>query len=294
MVAGARKKVRYNWFDVLNALLMLVLSASILFPFLHLLSLSFSTPAAAGRYGLHLIPGEVTLYNYEKVVTNIFIWRGYANTLLRVVVGTALALSVTSLGAYALSKRFFPHRGLYTFLITFTMFFNGGLIPTFLVVMRLGLVDKYLALVLPSMVNVFHFIIARNYFLTVPKELEESASMDGAKPFTIFARIVVPVAAPVLATLTLWIVVFYWNEWFEGLIYIRDTSKFVLQIVLRRIVLEGSDEIMNVNEVSGREMTSPEVIKAATIFFTTIPVLVVYPFLQRYFVKGIYLGSLKG
>ena len=279
-------------------ILLTLLSASIVIAFWHLLNLSLSPSHIATKGGLLLLPKEATLDNYARVITNRYIWMGYKNTLIRTVIGTVLQLFFTAMGAYVLSKRFFPHRTFWTLFIVFTMFFSGGLIPTYLVVKNLGLLDSYAAMILPGFISAYNMVIIRNYFQSMPEEIEESCLIDGAGRFRIFLQIILPLSKPILATVALWLVVGHWNSWFDVLIYISDDTKFTLQIVLRRIIITGSKEILDTSAAaSAAEMesvVSSEGLKAACIFVTTLPILCAYPFVQKFFVKGIMIGSLKG
>lgn len=284
--------------DVVIAVLLTVFAATMIIPFIHILSLSFSPSYVATKGGLHLLPVDFTLDNYMKVFSNDFIWRGYKNTLIRTSVGTPLSLMVTSLGAYALAKKSFPNRQFWTFFVVFTMFFSGGLIPTYLLIKNLGIMNTYAAMILPRLTSAYYLIIMRNFFMALPEELEESCMIDGAGRFTIFFKIVLPLSKPILATIGLWLVVAYWNEWYEIMLYIQDESKFVLQIVLRRIIISGTQQMMDLTTsgamLQEETLASPEGLKSASIFVATLPILCVYPFIQKYFVKGIMIGSLKG
>ena len=202
------------------------------------------------------------------------------------------------MGAYVLSKRYFPHRTFWTLFIVFTMFFSGGLIPTYLVVKNLGLLNTYSSMILPGFISAYNMVIIRNYFMSLPEEIEESCLIDGAGRFRIFLQIILPLSKPILATVALWLVVGHWNSWFDVLIYISDDTKFTLQIVLRRIIITGSKEILDTsaaaNAAEMESVVSSEGLKAACIFVTTLPILCAYPFVQKFFVKGIMIGSLKG
>lgn len=294
------KQDRFGFMDIVVYAGLILLSATILIPFLHLFNLALSPSHLATRGGLLLYPSELTFDNYQKVLSSRFIWNGYRNTLVRTVAGTGLQLLFTALGAYAMSKRYFPHRTFYMFLIVFTMFFSGGLIPSYLLVKDLGLIDHYGAMILPGLVSAFNLVILRNYFQAMPEEIEESCQIDGAGRFRIFFSIVLPLSTPILATVGLWLAVGHWNAWFDVLLYIQDEQKFVLQIVLRRIILTGTQQMMDLTAASGsttlleETQSSPEGLKAASIFVATLPILCVYPFIQKYFVQGIMIGSLKG
>ena len=273
---------------------MLIVCFTMLYPFWYLLINSLSVKLNANY---SLIPKEISFDNYFRVFANPFILTGYKSTLTRVILGTALTLVFTIATAYPLSKKYFPDRTFWTGYMVFTMFFGGGLIPTFLLIRSLGITDTIWALVLPGLILTYSMLIMRNFFMSIPAELEESARMDGANDIVILIRIIIPVSTPIIATITLWSMVGHWNSWFDSMIYIRTPARHVLQQVLRRIVLEGSTqfwEAMGDIDPNLAVITNTESIKAATIMVATIPILCVYPFLQKYFVKGIMVGSLKG
>lgn len=292
------KREKFGIGDIVIYTLLVFLSLSIVLSFVHLFSLSLSPSYIATEGGMLLYPKDLTLDNYAKVVKNRYIWQGYKNTLIRTLLGTSIQLIFTSLGAYVLSKKYFPHRNFWTLFIVFTMFFSGGLIPSFLVVKGLGLLDTYASMILPGLVSAYNLTIMRNYFQSLPEEIEESCMIDGAGRFRIFWQFVLPLSTPILATIALWLAVGHWNAWFDVLIYITDDSMFTLQIILRRIIITGSKEILETDaashSVADEPLVSSEGLKAASIFVATIPILCAYPFLQRYFVKGIMVGSLKG
>ena len=289
---------RFTAGKLLIYLILVLLCATIVIAFWHLLNLSLSPSHIATKGGLLLYPKEATLDNYSRVTDNRYIWMGYKNTLIRTIVGTVLQLFFTAMGAYVLSKRFFPHRTFWTLFIVFTMFFSGGLIPTYLLVKNLGLLNTYAAMILPGFISAYNMVIIRNYFQSMPEEIEESCLIDGAGRFRIFLQFVLPLSKPILATVALWLVVGHWNSWFDVLIYIADDTKFTLQIVLRRIIITGSKEILDTsaaaNAAEMESVVSSEGLKAACIFVTTLPILCAYPFVQKFFVKGIMIGSLKG
>ena len=277
--------------------LLVLLSATIVIAFWHLLNLSLSPSHIATRGGLLLYPREATWDNYSRVIGNRYIWMGYKNTLIRTLIGTVLQLFFTAMGAYVLSKRYFPHRTFWTLFIVFTMFFSGGLIPTYLVVKNLGLLNTYSSMILPGFISAYNMVIIRNYFQSLPEEIEESCMIDGAGRMRIFWQFILPLSTPILATVALWLAVGHWNAWFDVLIYISDKEKRTLQVVLRNIIVTGTQELdtdASAHSVADEPLVSPEGLKAASIYVATIPILCVYPFLQRYFVKGIMVGSLKG
>lgn len=290
MIKRKRSEIIFQFF---NTAFFILLSISIIFPFIRQLSISFSTPAEAIKYGLHIFPKEISLLTYERLIGTGYLNAAYFNTLFRIVIGTPLALIVTCLFAYALSKKHFPHRQLWTTAVILTMFFSGGLIPTYMLIKSLNLIDNLWVYILPNLLDPFIFIIARNFFLTIPDSLEESARLDGASDIRILISIFIPLSKPMLATIALWIIVGHWNSWFDGIIYINSFDRQVVQVILRRVMMEGQDMFKGMNPQREMELT-PETVKAAIVVLTTFPILVIYPFLQKYFIKGIMLGAIKG
>ena len=291
------KREKFSLGDVIIYTLLTLLCVTIVFAFVHLASISLSSNAVATKGGLLLFPKQITFDNYMKVFKNRYIWLGYKNTLISTLIGTTLQLLFTALGAYVLSKRYYPHRTFWTLLIVFTMFFSGGLIPSFLLVKSLGLLDTYASMILPGLISAYNLTIMRNYFQSLPEEIEESCMIDGAGRMRIFWQFVLPLSTPILATVALWLAVGHWNAWFDVLIYVSDKDKRTLQVVLRNIIITGTQELdsdASAHSVADEMQVSSEGLKAASIYVATIPILCVYPFLQRYFVKGIMVGSVKG
>lgn len=282
-------------FNVVNVLFLGVLAFSTLYPFIYVLSMSLSTQAEASRDGFHLYPAEVTLTAYKMVFSNPEILTGYLNTLFRTIIGTLLTVTLCCMCAYPLARKDMPHRGMFTFLIVFTMLFHGGLVPTYLLIKNVGLLNNRWVYILPMCVQAFNVIIIKNFFQEIPESLAESAAIDGAGDWRVLFQIYMPLSKPVLATVALWSAVAHWNSWFDGLIYITDDRKQVLQIFLRRIVVESNTLLLEKGLVNP-DMTqfTPETLKSATIIVTVVPILLLYPFLQKYFVKGIMLGGVKG
>lgn len=281
-------------FDTANVLLLAGLSLITLYPFWHTLVLSFSTAAAAARGGFQLWPEEFSAEAYANVFANPDILTGYRNTLFRTVVGTLASLTVTAMMAYPLSRRELPHRRKLIFFVLITMLFSGGLVPHYLVVRSLGLVDNLLVYILPGLVGAFNVLIMRNFFQSIPESLGESARLDGAGEATILFRIYLPLSTPILATVGLWTAVGHWNSWMDALIYINRDDFQVLQLYLQRIVIFNNTELIEKGLVDPDvQLPAPETIKAATVIVTILPILCLYPFVQRYFVKGIMVGSVK-
>ena len=256
--------------------------------------MSLSSQAEAIRPGLHLFPREISLTAYKLVLADSSIVTGYLNAIIRTLVGTVLTVFFTCLTAYPLARRETPHRRLFLFIILFTMIFSGGIVPSYFLMKNLGLINTYAALILPHVLAAFNVIVVKNFFQSIPEEMAESARIDGASEFTILFRIFIPLSAPVIATISLWTAVAHWNWWLDALIYITDDSNQVLQIFLQRIVIDNSTEAIE-QGLENTDLTefTPETIKAAAVVVTVIPMLLVYPFVQRYFVKGIMLGGVK-
>lgn len=278
-------------FDILNILLMFLICLTTLYPFLYLLAMSFGNSALMG---LNLLPKKLDFSAYRQVLQNTYMFSGFTNTIIKTVIGTALTLLFTISAAYPLSKKNFPNRNVWTSLVVFTMFFSGGLIPNYLLVSDLGLLNSMWSLILPGLISTYNMIIMRNFFMSLPDSLEEAAKIDGANDIRILRSIIIPVSLPIIATIALWTVVGHWNAWFDSMIYIKSANKQVLKLILRRIVIEGTSQLMDLNGSVDAGRASPENIKAASIIVATLPILIAYPFLQKYFVKGVMVGSLKG
>ncbi|MCX6972452.1 MAG: carbohydrate ABC transporter permease [Verrucomicrobia bacterium] len=280
-------------FNVANIVVLGGIALLCLYPFLYTLSLSLSSAKEASRDGLHLYPAELSLTSYQMVLTNPNILTGYINTIVRTLLGTTLTLLATCVAAYPLSRREMPHRSLITFLIVFTMLFGGGMVPSYLLMKNLGLINTIWVLVVPGMLSAFNIIIVKNYFQSLPESLTESARIDGAGEWRILFQIYLPLSKPVLATVALWSAVGHWNSWFDALLYITEDRKQVLQTFLQRIVIESSTQMMELGITDAQMQFTSETIKAATIIITILPIIMVYPFIQRHFVKGIMLGGVK-
>lgn len=291
-----RRSLGENIFDTLNVFLLTLLVVVTFYPFVYVLFASLSNPARMTAHrGLLLGPvGGIDLRSYGMVLRNPKIVTGYRNTLFLVVVGTSINILMTSLGAYVLSRKGYAGKTFLTFFIVFTMFFSGGLIPFYLVVRNLKLIDSLWALIIPKCIMTYNLIILRTAFAAVPESIEESARLDGANDFLILFRMFFPLAFPTIAVMILFYAVDHWNAWFNASIFMRTVSKFPLQLVLKEILI-ASDTSQMTTSVSGLETEIVGVtIKYATIIVATIPILCVYPFLQRFFVKGIMIGAIKG
>lgn len=261
---------------------------------LYVLLASISSPTELSKHsGLLLYPIGINFGAYTMVFANPDISTGYLNTLFYVFVGTILNVILTVMGAYVLSRKWLKIRNFLMFLIVFTMFVNGGLIPSFLLIKGIGLYDTRWALLIPGVVSTWNLIMTRTYFNTIPPSLEESAKIDGANDFIILFRIMVPLAVPIIAVITLYYAVGHWNSWFSASIYLQNKQLFPLQLFLREILVNNNTStLMSGVSTIDKEPISDN-IKYATIVASTLPVLLLYPFLQRYFVNGIMIGAVK-
>lgn len=298
-MAAVGKANRMQLFDYFNYTFMILLAISVTYPILYLLILSLST-----REGLAVASGQVwlwpkgfTLKSYTGFLDQTYIYTGYFYTIFRTLVGTFFGVLLMSLASYSLAKMF-PFRKSITFFFIFTMFFTGGLIPTYLLIKSLGLLDNPLVYILapPFLFNTFYMLILRNFFMTIPDSIEESAKIDGAGDIRVFFQIIIPLSAPAIATISLWLGVNHWNSWFDSMIYVQSTDKQVIQVLIRKLVIEQSALMMSdaTEFFDKKNIPTPESMKAAAILITMIPILCVYPFIQRFFVKGIVMGAVKG
>ncbi len=285
-----------RFFQVLLVLFMLFMIVITLYPFVYVLLSSISdSRQLMSHTGLLLSPQGFNLDAYAKVFQNPNIVGGYINTIVIVAGGTLLNLFMTSLGAYVLSRKGVPWTRTVMLVIVFTMFFSGGLIPMYLLVNNwLDLGNSLLALIIPGLISTWNLIILRTSFEAIPDGLIESARMDGAQDFTILFRIVLPLSLPVMAVMVLFYGVSHWNSWFSAMIYLRDRELFPLQLILREILIQNSTAYMSGDASASDVEAVGESIKYATIIVATLPILAVYPFLQKYFVKGVMIGSIKG
>lgn len=279
---------------VLGAVNYVVLSLAALIcllPFLNIFVSSFTSAEEIILRGFVLIPRNPTLSAYQHIFSTPVFLNSILNSVHITVMGTFVSMIFTITMAYALAQKRLIHRSFFNFLVVFTMLFSGGMIPTYILVVNLGLIDSYWALWLTGAVNAFNMILLKNFFMKVPAELSESARIDGANEFHILVRIMLPVSLPAIATFSLFYAVGYWNIFFSALLYIHDPARFPIQILLRNIVILASGGFAE----SDPDVVIPsETLKMAVIIVSTIPILCVYPFLQRYFTKGIMVGSLKG
>lgn len=285
--------------DIIVHITMVIMLVITLYPVLNVIAASFSSTNANDKGIMGIFPVEFTVDNYRMIFERGVVPRAFINSLVYTAVGTVVNLLMTCSFAYALSRKHLALRNLYITISLIPMYFSGGLIPSFLLVKNLGLYNSMWALILPGAINITNLIIMRTFFQNIPEELEESASLDGANDFVIFYKIILPLSKAAIATIGLYYAVGHWNSWFNAMIYFKDSSKYPLQMVLRELVIVASSlrdaassgdfntaaDIVNIN-VKG--------IKYATLFVSMVPMLIIYPFIQKHFVKGVMIGSLKG
>lgn len=292
-------------FVTINGILLFLFFVATLYPLIFVLSASFSDPTAVATGKMFLFPINPTVQGYEFILQYKEIWTGYLNTLFYTVVGTMYNLFLTLPCAYALSRRDMGSRGAIMIVFMITMYFSGGLIPGYLNMQALGLLDKRIGLVLSSSISVYNLIVARTFFAnSIPWELHEASFLDGCSDFRIFLKIVLPLSAPIIAVLTLYYAVGHWNSYFSAMIYLKDRAKYPLQVFLREILVQGrfaevliqSGEILSAEQMAelAKQSKTADMIKYGVIVVSTLPMMIVYPWMQKFFAKGVMIGSVKG
>ncbi|MGZ9584445.1 carbohydrate ABC transporter permease [Paenibacillus marinisediminis] len=285
--------------DVFLYLILLGVVVITLYPFWTQVVISLDgagADSAAYSSGIILFPTQLTFESYKLAFKFDALWTGYGNTIMRTVIGVIISIFFTAITAYPLSKKDLPFNRTFTSMILFTMLFAGGTIPSYLLIKELHMLNTMWSLVIPGMIGAFNVLIMRNFFRSIPEELEDSARVDGAGYLRIFTLIVIPISKPVLATIALWVGVGHWNAWFDSMIYISDPNKQVLQIVLRKIIIQNSMADINsvIQNIGNKTVFSGRQLQATVVMFSIIPMLIVYPFIQKYFVKGVMVGAIKG
>jgi len=282
-------------FDVSNYIFLSIVGIVAVLPFIYVVAGSFASDAELTQRAVFLIPKSFTLSAYEFIFSTDTILKSIGVSLYVTVVGTLVNLFFTVTMAYALSKKNLMGRNTFLNMIVFSMLFGGGLIPTYIVVRELQMLDTYWALIIPGAISAFNLIIVKNFFQELPQELEEAAKIDGCTEIGLLMRIVLPLSMPVLATFTLFYAVGHWNNFFSALLYLNDPAKWPLQVMLRQIVLLSQMAAGDMSQVDPQFVKQQEQsIKMAVIVVGTIPILLVYPFLQKHFAKGVLIGSVKG
>lgn len=297
MAMVQKKNLSDHVFTVVNSIFIMLLMILTIYPMLYVVFASLSEPKyLLSHSGLLLAPvGSISLKGYDLVIKNPNIINGFKNTLFYVSVGTALNVLLTAMGAFVLTRKHFLIRKACSLFILLTMFFSGGMIPTFFVVKNLGLYDTRWALIFPGAISVYNLIIMRTFFEGIPESLEEEAALEGASDWYVFIRIIFPLSMPVIAVMILYYGVGHWNSWFNAMIYLRKRSMYPLQLFLREILLQNNlDSSAMTTAEMAEESLYKELIQYSAITVTTLPILIVYPLLQRYFVQGVMIGAVKG
>ena len=291
-----KKKAGDIIFDSFNVFLMLVIIFLVVFPFWQILMISLNDATDAVRGGIYFWPRQFSLASYKEVFSNAKLIPAFSITILKTISGTALSVGLTALFAYALSKKRLVGRKFYSLFALITLFFSGGLIPYYTLIINLKLDDNFLVYIIPGVVNVFNMIILRVFFSAIPASLEESAKMDGASDFRVLMSIYMPLSVPAIATISLYVAVAQWNSWFDAQLFIIENEKLLpLQAILMRIITQNDSEQINklIGQKGAEIKVTGESLKLAMIIVVTVPIMAVYPFLQKHFVKGMMLGSVK-
>ena len=291
MAAIKSRKHKITTIDIVLLIFFVFVSFIMIFPFYNAFIISIVPESVYVFNPILLFPTKITFDSYRYVIQSDLIWNAYAITILQVVVGTFCNVVVTISAGYVLSRKKFPLRNFFMNLIIFTMFFSGGLIPWYRLLINMGFKNSFFVLFVPGLVDTYSLLLARNYFASLPNELEDSAKIDGANEIIILFKIYVPIALPIIATITLFYAVGHWNSWYTPMLFINDAQLQPLPLVLRRIVID------NTSTIGASPIDKPifsDGVKMASIFFTMVPIMMFYPLLQRYFVKGILVGALKG
>lgn len=300
-MAGIKSvKKRHSTADIIflaiNYILLIACCIIVLYPIYYMFIISISDGYAVLRGEVKFFPVGINFSSYKAVLESPDIPRSYLNTVIYTVVGTFINVAMTAMCAYPLSRKKFFGRNVFAFMIIFTMFFDAGMIANFMVVDQLNLTNKIWAIVLPGAINAWYMVIMRTFFQQIPEEIYESAHLDGAGDFVIFGRIVLPLSVPTIMTMVLFYAVGHWNSWFNALIYLDDKAKYPVQLIMRNIVLSGETAALSSSAASMSQDVGiiATNVKYAVVFVTMLPILLVYPFIQKYFVKGIMVGALKG
>ncbi|WP_063847739.1 carbohydrate ABC transporter permease [Bacillus sp. FJAT-28004] len=282
-------------FQFFNVGFMIVLIILMIYPFWYIFMSSLSDYKLAAGGGFFLLPAGFSLDAYKAVLQNVSILSGFKVTIITTLAGVILGTFFTATTAYAISKKRLRGRMLFSFLILFTMLFNGGMVPAYMLIKQMGMIDTYGALILPNLINAWNIFVMVSFFRGMSEEMEEAAKIDGANDLTVFFRIILPLSKAVLATIGLFIAVMYWNDYFSTVLYIYDKNMWQLQMVLRDLITNTSMAMKNTGlQIGFQANVSEFTVRMATIIVATTPILVVYPFLQKHFVKGVMIGSLKG
>ncbi len=296
MVGGIQLKesLSYKMFKVLNVIVLLVIVYLTFYPFLNIVAQSFSSQAEINAGNVNLIPKGFNVETYKVIVRDKMFWINYKNTVVYTVTATAISIVMTSMFAYALSRKRLLGRKFFTMFAVFTMFFNGGLIPNYVLIQSLGFGNTMWAIVVPGAINVFNMLIMRTFFQNIPEELEDAAIIDGSSTYNTIVRIILPLSKPIMATMILFYAVAHWNSWFPAFIYLDKKELFPVTIYLRNLIA-GTENSLTTGATSADDLVQiASNVKSVTMVLTVLPILSVYPFIQKYFVSGVMLGSVKG
>ncbi len=289
-----RKSKGERVFNVFNMIFMTILVLLTIYPFLNQLAISLSSTTGILNEGVTIIPKGFNIKTYVDIAKQKDFWISYSNTIIYTVSGTILGLVLTATTAFALAKKGLWGGNVVLKIIVFTMFFGGGLIPTFMLYKNLKLTGTIWAILLPMAIVPYHLLIMKTYFEGLPSELEDAASIDGLGQFGYFMRIVLPLSKPILATMTLFIAVLYWNDWFSALIYLNNKAQYPVTLYLRNAMMGATMAAQSGDTIDGTTKTVPQSIQAASMILVILPVLCIYPFVQKHFVKGVMIGAIKG
>lgn len=297
MTGSIKESADDRLFTILNYVILFIFTITILYPLIYIVSASFSSSTAVISGRVWLYPVEPTLAGYEAVFKHRLIMSSFLNSVFYTVVGTTINVLFTLIAAYPLSRKDFMPRNAVMALFVFTMMFSGGLIPSYLVVKELGMIDTRWSLIIPGALGVMNMIIARTYFqTTIPDELLEASQMDGCSDFTFVRKIVIPLSGPIIAVISLFYAVGHWNQYFNALLYLKHQELYPIQLVLRDILVQNEVDASMITDIADQAARDGlrELLKFSLIVVSTLPVLIIYPFIQRHFVKGMMIGSLKG
>lgn len=281
-------------FDRFNVIFLVLLSIVMLYPFWYVLVQSFMPYSEIIKSNFYIIPKKITFEAYRYVFSNASLLSGLYYSIFVTVVGTIYQLLITSMAAYAVTKKDLPGRDLFFIMVIITMFFGGGLIPYYLVIRQLGLINNIMVLVIPAAISSWNLILMKEYFKSLGTEMEESAKIDGAGYFRIFFTIILPLSGPILSTIALFIAVGHWNNWFGPILFLNDKRNWPIAALLRDILVAGNTDLTKSRGYVQKEFLLQTQIKMAVVMISVIPIIIVYPFVQKYFVKGVMIGSVKG
>lgn len=289
-----KESLSYKMFKVLNVIVLLIIVYLTFYPFLNIVAQSFSSQAEINAGNVNLIPKGFNVETYKVIVRDKMFWINYKNTVVYTVTATAISIVMTSMFAYALSRKRLLGRKFFTMFAVFTMFFNGGLIPNYVLIQSLGFGNTMWAIVVPGAINVFNMLIMRTFFQNIPEELEDAAIIDGSSTYNTIVRIILPLSKPIMATMILFYAVAHWNSWFPAFIYLDKKELFPVTIYLRNLIA-GTENSLTTGATSADDLVQiASNVKSVTMVLTVLPILSVYPFIQKYFVSGVMLGSVKG